>query len=466
MFLRHPRMAGLLAGVLFAFSGAASAMDDAALGQVLEKRILGDGSGACLAAAVIEGDRVARAWRCADPADIGRVGPDVAFEIGSIAKTMTAILLADLILDGKASLDDRLSDHLPEGTIVPDHEGQPILLRHVVTHTSGLPALPPRMEVADPSDPYATLDADTLLASLGDVTLARAPGTRFEYSNFASMVLSLALARQAGTDFETLARQKVFDPLGMENAYVNRRPEGLRVAAGHLPGGGETAPWTFASGLAGAGGVRATLDDMVRYAQAQLGNAPQRLAEAIRLTQQPLETGAQQATAMNWMLWPLGDRLIHGHEGGTGGFASLLVFDPERGRAVVVLADAGLLPLGGLGDIGLHLFDDAVPLGQPRPAAQSGRPSAGAPTPSPEALRGYAGTYTLMPGFDLVVRERDGVLHAQATGQGEFPLEPVADDVFEAADHGIEIGFSRDDAGEVTKLELRQAGSVLSGERR
>jgi len=466
MFHSKRLFAGLLAGTLFAISGVANAMDDAALGDILDNRLLGDSTGACFAAAVIEGDSVARAWRCADPADIERIGPDVAFEIGSIAKTMTAILLADLVLKGEASLDDRLADHLPEGTVVPEYEGQPILLRHVVTHTSGLPALPSRMEVTDPSDPYATLDTGTLLASLSDVTLTRAPGAQFEYSNFATMVLSLVLARHAGTDFESLVTQKVFGPLGMDRAYVDSRPEGLRVAAGHQPGGGETAPWTFATDLAGAGGVRATLDDMVRYAQAQLGNAPEPVGEAIRLTQQPLETGAQQATAMNWMLWPLGDRLIHGHEGGTGGFASLLVFDPDGERAVVVLADTGLLPLGGLGDIGLHLFDDTVPLGKPRPAVQPEERPAGAPTPSPEALREYAGTYPLMPGFDLVVSEQGGVLHAQATGQGAFPLDPVDEDAFAADAYDIGIRFYRNAAGEVTKLDLRQGGNTLSGERK
>ena len=131
--------AGLLAGTLFFLSAAANAMDDNALGDILDKRVLGDSSGVCIAAAMIEGDRVARAWRCADPANAGRIGPDVAFEIGSVTKTMTGILLADLIAKGEASLDDPLAGHLPEGTVVPDYEGQPILLRHVVTHTSGSP---------------------------------------------------------------------------------------------------------------------------------------------------------------------------------------------------------------------------------------------------------------------------------------------------------------------------------------
>ncbi|MGO1540538.1 MAG: serine hydrolase [Luteimonas sp.] len=464
MFRSNRRFAGLLAGTLFAVSGAVGAMDDAALGEVLDRRLLGDSTGACIAAAVIEDDNVARAWRCADPADVDRIGPDVAFEIGSITKTMTAILLADLILGGGASLDDPLADHLPEGTAVPEHEGQPILLRHVVTHVSGLPRLPSRLELTNPEDPYATFDADALLASLQDVALAQAPGEVFEYSNFGAMLVSLAVARHSGMDFERLLDEKLFTPLRMENAHIANRPDGLRMAAGHLPNGQETPPWTFAGDLAGVGGVRATLDDMVRYAQAQFGGVQGVLGEAIDLAQQPIPTAADQAMAMNWLLMPVGDRMVHAHDGGTGGFSSMLAFDLERGRAAVVLADTGLAAMGGVNDVAAHLLDDSIPLSEPRRPVE--RPEvAPAPAPAPEALREYAGSYPLMPGLELVVREHDGVLHAQATGQGEFPLEPVADDVFEAANYDIEISFSRNAAGEVTKLDLRQGGHLLSGER-
>src|SRR5690606_8183200 len=142
-------------------------------------------------------------------------------------------------------LDDPLSDWLPGDTDVPAFEGQRILLRHLVTHTSGLPALPSRMAPADPADPYADLTPRDLLASLGDATLSRAPGSRFEYSNFASMVLSYAVARRAGLDMETLLRQALFDPLGMEGAYVARRPDGVRAATGHAANGLPTPAWTF-----------------------------------------------------------------------------------------------------------------------------------------------------------------------------------------------------------------------------
>lgn len=533
----------------FALGADAHALTDDSLAALVDQRLVGDRTGACLAVAVVERDTVARAFRCADPGDAARIGADTAFEIGSVSKTMTAVLLADLIGQGLANLDDPLADYLPEGTPVPTFEGQPILLRHVVTHTSGLPALPSRLGATDMSDPYANLTEDALLASLGDVALAAAPGTRFEYSNFASMVLSYAVARRAGTDLETLLKQRLFAPLGMVQAYVNQPPASVRAATGHTPNARPTSAWNFSTNLAGVGGVRATLGDMERYVQANLGLIESPISPALERAQQ--RVGDSPPMAMNWMLAPVNGRTVLMHEGGTGGFSSFAAVDRERQRGVVILSDTAWHSLGGLGSLGLHLVDEALPLGTPRKAVAPpqdlldalvgdyrlqgamkmslrerdgalfvqpagppefalGYDDAGdffpldldalltpqkkadggygfvwtqlgaalsavriaddgtaAPVPqlSDEALAAYAGDYPLMPGFVLTVRARAGQLHAQATGQGEFPLDASGKDRFEAAAYGIEIVFRRNDAGAVIALDLHQGGQVLSGER-
>ncbi|MCA0198872.1 MAG: serine hydrolase [Proteobacteria bacterium] len=544
------RLAAIAAGMVavLAAPGPARAMTDAELAAVVHQRLHGDRTGACMAVAVVEKDRVARTFQCADAADAARIGPDAAFEIGSVSKTMTATLLADLIAQGQGSLDDTLASWLPEGTRVPDYRGQPILLRHVVTHTSGLPALPSRLGAAGMDDPYANLDPDALLASLGDATLASAPGTRFEYSNFASMVLSYAVARRAGTDFETLARERLFVPLGMDGAYIHRKPEGVRAAVGHTPNGRPTPAWNFATDLAGVGGVRATLDDMVRYVQGGLGWIDAPIKSALQKTHEPVSQ--QPPMGMNWMLAQLRDHTVLMHEGGTGGFSSFVSLDPQRQRGVVILSDTTWNSIGSLGSLGLHLVDDSLPLGKPRreapadpallaalagdyqlqgamkmtlrghdgrlyvlpegqpelamghddagdfypleldavlrpqrkadgsyaftwmqmggaiPATRIDRaPKAPIPVLTAAALAGYAGDYPLAPGFALNVREEGGKLLAQATGQGAFPLDAVAEDAFEAAAYGIEIRFLRDADGRVESLELHQGGQVLRGKR-
>lgn len=154
------------AACALALASSAGAMSEEALRSVVDQRLSGDGTGACMAVAVVESSGVARTFRCAAPKEAARIDADTAFEIASVSKTMTAALLADLIVQDKGSLDDRLVDWLPRGTKVPRYGGTPILLRHVVTHASGLPSLPSRLHVKDAADPDAGLDADALRASL------------------------------------------------------------------------------------------------------------------------------------------------------------------------------------------------------------------------------------------------------------------------------------------------------------
>jgi CubicO group peptidase (beta-lactamase class C family) len=259
---------GLAAVAVFAFAAPASAMTDSELRALLEQRFAGDRTGACVAAAVVEQGRTSTAYVCADPKTARPFDGRTAYEIGSVTKTMTAALLADLILKGEVSLDDPLAKLLPPGTKVATFNGEPISLKHVVTHTSGLLALPPRMTITDMRNPYARITEQELLQSLAEAKLASKPGTKFAYSNFAMMVLSYALAKRSGKDFETLMREKLFTPLGMKDAYIAKPPVGVRAAQGHMSTGAPTSAWDMPVDMAGVGGVRATLPDEIAYVRA------------------------------------------------------------------------------------------------------------------------------------------------------------------------------------------------------
>ena len=385
----------------------ASSASDAQLKAVLERRLSGDRSGACIAAAVIDAAAVTRAFVCAGGGK-PRVGDDSAFEIGSITKTMNGALLAQFILAGKVSLDTPLAEILPKDAKLPVFGGQPILVRHVVTHTSGLPGLPPTFNPTDLTDPYAALDEATRTASLADATLDRAPGTRFEYSNYATMLLSASLARLAGTDYESLIRQRLFEPLAMRHAYIAQRPDGVRAPAGHMSNGRATSAWTIRTNLAGVGGVRATLADMVTYVQAQLGLRPSSVADALALTQRVVPTQAEPAMGINWVRAPVAGRTVLMHDGGTGGFTSFAGFDPERKRGVVVLSDTSF---DGTTELALHLFDASLPLGQPRTVTKA----------DPAVIDALVGDYT-MAGMKVALTRRDGALVVQAQGQPAFVL--------------------------------------------
>ena len=390
-------------------SPALAAAGDAELAGLVAQRLQGDRTGACFAVAVVEAT-VSRAYVCADPARARPLGPDTAFEIGSISKTMTAALLAREVEAGRMALDDPLAKDLPAGTAVPQFDGKPITLHHLVTHTSGLPALPPGFKPANPADPYADTTREQLLAALGQVKLAQAPGSNWAYSNFAMMLVSMIVAERGGTDFESLLRRELFAPLGMRS-FVGAAPAGVRLADGHLPNGTVASHWTLPGSFAGVGGVRATLDDMVAYTQAQLGlrESPLPLAATQR---QLLAVGPRRA-AMNWMIASLNGADILTHEGGTGGFSSFLAFDPAKKRGVVILSDTAMTSVGGLGSLGLHLLDARVPLGEPRKVVAA----------DAALLAGLAGEYQLENGMRMRLSAGDAGLRVAVPGQGEFEMQ-------------------------------------------
>ena len=438
----------LLAAAAFAqttFAQPTAASSAEALQSKLEARFKGDRTGACVVAALIDKGQVLRAKTCAQPRPGGAPGFDSLFEIGSVTKTMTAFLVADLIERGPWSLDDPLAKHLPPGNSVPRQGERQILLRDVLTHTSSLPGLPPGFNPKNPSDPYADLTEPALLAALGKVQLTRPIGSQFEYSNFAMMVLSSAVAHSHGSDFESALTRRLFVPLKMDGAHVERPRAERPKATGHLPSGLPTSDWHAPNNLAGVGMVRATLDDMVAYAQAHLGQGDASVVATLRLTQQPL----RGTSAMNWMLASVQGRDLIAHEGGTGGFSSLVVLEPKAQRAVVVLSDTSLTDLGGLGPLGNALLDvGTVPL---RPRLAMAPPAA--------LLAAMPGEYQF-GGLSARLWLDSPRLMAQAEGQPAFELK------YDSAGDFYPEGFSallspQWANGKVERAVWRQGGGLL-----
>lgn len=429
-------------------SGQSVAMTDAEVKSITEQRLLGDRTGACFAVAVID-KTVSRAYVCADPKDANRISSMTAFEIGSVSKTMTAALLADLILQGKASLDDPLSNYLPEGTVVPSFEGKPILIKHIVTHTSGLPVVPDFGSVPNMENPYANIDEASLLKTLSTAKLQRAPGSQFEYSNYASMLLSSIIAKRAGTDFETLLQTRLFAPTGMKNSYINKKPADVKAVQGHTPNNKTTPAWTFKTNAAGVGGVRATLDDMVSYVQAQLGKTESTISPALKITQEQVKTDTNTKMAMNWMLAPLDSHFVHLHEGGTGGFSAFTAFDLETKRGVVILSDTALTSVGGLSSLGNHLLDSRLPLGKARKVKQ----------PDAELLKAIVGEYDFLPGMKMTLTSKDGRLYTQATGQAVYEMGYDSAGDFYPLEFDATIRVQKKSDGSYALLFLQSGGA-------
>lgn len=432
------------------------ALAQSRLDELIASRVEGDRSQVCVQVARIDlaaPPTAARGAACAG-ARADRPATDARFEIGSISKLFVGVLAAEMLARGEVKLDEALSALLPAGTKPPTVEGRVITLADLLTHTSGLPALPTRFRPKLLTDPYADLGPEVLYGSLADARLAASPGSRYAYSNWAFLMLSDLLARRAGKPYDELLVERVLKPLGMNDTVVARNE---RLVVGRMANGLIAAHWNVPVAFAGAGGLRSTLDDMLIFARAVLGetpaSAPPSLLSALARSREPLFTASPRIDiGMAWHLRKRdGDSVIAFHSGMTGGFSASLIVDADKRRAAVVLADAAT----GLEDLALRLVDGKTPLAAPRRAVALDLPAA----------RAAAGRYELAPGFVLTLSLDGERLMAQATGQGAFELRQDSTGDYYAQVADILIRMQRDGEGRATALTLLQGGGAMPGKR-
>jgi CubicO group peptidase (beta-lactamase class C family) len=286
---------------------------------------------------------------------------DSVFEIGSITKVFTGTLLAVLVQSGAVRLDDPVQKYLPPGVQMPVYEGKPITLGHLAEQNSGLPRLPSNLRPANMANPYADYSVDQLYAFLNGYRLTRGPGTTFEYSNLGVGLLGHVLALSQKTPYEALLREHVWTPLGMSHTGITLTPWMQRhLALGHDPSGSVVPNWDIAT-LAGAGAIRSTTGDMLKFLDANLHPERGPLHRAMALAQTSrAPTTPPNAIGLNWMIRRVGDRdTILWHNGGTAGYRSFIGLDPLQRHGVVVLTNSGG---AGADDLGFHLVNPVVPL--------------------------------------------------------------------------------------------------------
>lgn len=271
--------------------------------------------------------------------------PDVnktMFEIGSISKTFTAILLADEVVKGKMSLEDPISKYLPDSIPNMVFNGIPITLKTLSNHSSGFPRLPMNLyqKGDDANNPYQNYDEKRMFTYLKNFKPYREVGVNYDYSNFAVGLLGNILARQNSTNYEQLLTEKICKPLEMKHTKITiQGTDNQYFAQGYDEKGKEAHTWDLNT-LAGAGGIRSTTNDMVKYVEANMNKAPKRLQDAIGLTQKTTFSQGQNVIGLGWHFTTGKNHTITQHSGGTGGFRSFVGFDKERQIGVVVLSNS------------------------------------------------------------------------------------------------------------------------------
>ncbi|MBS1119130.1 MAG: serine hydrolase [Deltaproteobacteria bacterium] len=338
------------------------------------------------------------------------------YELGSITKVYTNLLLADAVQRREVELDTPVAELLPPGVTVPTRDKTAITLKHLALHSSGLPKLPPSLVTRKvPPDPYASYGEDALYQDLIGTELVTPPGTQIAYSNYGAGLLGFALGRKLGAGYAKALETRVLAPLGLRETFVT-----VAASAGaHRMLGTDDdlrpAPrWTWGA-LAGAGVITSTARDQLRMIDLELDAAagskgPMR--PQLRLTQEPQLENDGDNQSLGWMIDPAGR---YWHNGGTGGFRSYISFDPKTKRGVVVLASTATTLVDFLGRAMVDVLDGTA---KPPPAR-----------PTPVQRTSYVGKYDFT-GTVLSVVVADHRLYLEGPGEPRHRMAPITDRAF------------------------------------
>lgn len=380
---------------------------------------------------------------------------DTIYEIGSASKVFTGVLLADLVQRGRVKLDDPMQKYLSEPAKSQLKNSSRITFEHLATHASGLPSIPENAQPADVMNPYADYTYKQLFAFLKDHQLRRAPG-EYEYSNLGMGLLGVLIAGREKASYEQLMVERITIPCGMVDTRVTLSNEQRqRLAPPYDAALQATKNWDFPT-LAGAGGIRSTTNDMLKFIAANLANDDKPLTKALQFSHQKrhaLPDG--QAIGLAWHIEA--DGVTRWHNGMTGGYSSWVAVAPGRNVGVVVLANTAAEQITELGQ-----KITRIAMGEKLEPSEG---SSVAKVPQ-GVLQSYEGVYTITPEFALTVTLDGNTLMVQATGQQKLRLSPESETKFACKAVDAYIFFVANDSGKVKSLVLHQNGANQIGTRR
>ena len=294
---------------------------------------------------------------------------------------------------------------------------------------------------------------------LSECALTRNIGEKYEYSNLGAGLLGHVLAFRARSDYETLVATRICKPLGMTSTSIALTADmRKRLTQGHDENLVETKNWDLPT-LAGAGAIRSTVNDMVKFVEANMGKTKS-LLDGAMTKQRATRSSAgspELSIALGWhKLASFGEEVIW-HNGATGGYHSFIGFDKKRGVGVVVLSNSTL----DIDDIGRHLIDRRYPLKK----IQSKTERKVVKIDS-AILDIYVGEYELIPTFVISITKEGDRMMLQATGQQKVEIYPESEKEFFLKVVDAQITFVKDGKGEVKELILHQGGANQIGKKR
>ncbi|WP_166437012.1 serine hydrolase [Niastella caeni] len=283
------------------------------------------------------------------------------YEIASITKVFTSLLLADMSLKRQVNLDDPISKYLPANVQVPVKNGKPITLLHLASHSVGWPRFPDNNDPRNLDNPYADYTVEQLYDYISRAEFDYAPGTWFKYSNPGYGLLGHILAQVAGKPYETLVKERIGTPLGLTHTTITLTPaQKNNLAIGHTEYGAPAPNWDMPA-IAGTGALRSNINDMLTFAAANLGHVKTDLYPAMQLAHVPrISKGKGEGeVTLGWTL----EKSKDGEEflwkdGTTAGYRSIVLLNRTRKTGVVILSNS----LNPINDIAYHILYPAIPV--------------------------------------------------------------------------------------------------------
>jgi CubicO group peptidase (beta-lactamase class C family) len=400
-----------------------------------------------------------------NPGDERPLDGDTVFEIGSVTKVFTALLLADMVERGELRLDDPVAKYLPAGVKLPERQGHAITLVDLATQTSGLPFFPSDIPLSDPKEAQRIVAQYTIAQSyqfLLRFELTRDIGTKWEYSNLGFALLGQALAQRAGLDYEALVRARITRPLGMHSTAIAVSPAmQARLAPGHdakLQAASEIVMPAFLA----AGCLRSSANDLLTFLEAFLGRKDSPLAPAMQAMPKTRRPGPGFQQALGWWIVSMGsaDEGFVFHGGETPGYSSSVAYDPKTRVGVAVLSNC----VENDGGLGWHLMRPSFPLATSAAQKALEDKTRKELALDPKLLDSYAGRYRIASGptkGDIVTIERTGdflVLKSTTTPPQGLRLHAESDHLLFIAEADLQIDFRRDGA-RATSMVIHFMGS-------
>lgn len=372
------RIAVILAAVMASLSCAQGEQDanpiglpcDADIRRVLVERvdaIAGQEDGIGIAVGLIgpRGRRVI-SYGHLDKRNPRPVDANTCFEIGSVTKVFTALLLADMVRKQEVALTEPVATYLPAGLKIPKRNRRAITLLDLATHTSGLPFMPDKSLASSTSTPPGD-PAVQFYEFLARYQLPRDVGVEWDYSNIGYWLLSQALASRAGKDYGSLLEERIIAPLALTRTALTPSPTmKANFAVGHdaaLQPSPAISSVPVYRDMAAAGGLVSTTNDLLTFLAATMGYERSSLAPSIATvlgTRRPMSRPGEMQ-ALGWVLIGGGNDQLIVHDGGTLGYASSVAWDPTTRVGVVVLSNH----VGSVDDIARHLLRPSSPLKAP-----------------------------------------------------------------------------------------------------